>query len=825
MPDAPSYDRLRVTDEFEAICARLVSDGLPFGFDIETSYDGEPREEAQLHPEEDFICGLSLTNSVYWARYGALHHDDTSRNLDNFRCAVSFWGLVQTGLGIAHGAKFELRHLSRWFMEHLADHPLLGAAVRAAKGYFPIRSDTMLESYVEARNRVHGLKDITLANFGHKMTEIFELFGKLTKKQQKSIRFSELDPADPRVYSYACEDSLWALRHHMRRYPVVCDTFIYKLEMQVLPVICEMEDEGVYYDWNHIREGAHRARSFLEKLQAEVGQLLTDLVRAKDPDADAININLGSSQQISKVLYDQLGMKTRRRTDSGSMSTDKIALKTLAEQYPVVKRITHWKSLKKLLGTYLEPYPVKYSYAPDGRTHPSHLQHGVPAGRFAVLGPPYQQSPKKYHFELATGETFDFNFRDAICSPPGWYMIGFDYAQQELRVLAGEAGETAMIEAFALGIDVHKRTAALMFGKELDEVVPEERSIGKTIGLALGYQLGVDGLADRLGVPNERAQELYDTFFSIYSRIKGYLERTIAAAKAQGYIVTKFGRVVRIWEFESTQRHIYAQGERLAGNAPIQGAGTGDYPKIAMVRARKALRDAGLADKVKLVMNVHDALEFYARDDVSPGEIIRVLQPAVVFPVDGWPPIVAEWHVGRKWGSVRDVELLADGSIRLKDEAPATPVAEADGDPDEPSGGERSPALVAVLDRERATRGTSPELADIVPVTGYEVLAGKIAEQPPAASWPQYAGLPRKIIVTMQGMPGREQFETLRSGLASQPGANTWTLAVPGGTYALGTSAFGPEIESQLSVLLGGAMVTYDLDSVDTAALTDGLAF
>jgi DNA polymerase I-like protein with 3'-5' exonuclease and polymerase domains len=255
---APSYDLLPSEEKFEQLCARLISEGRPFGFDVETSYDGEPREEAQLHPEENFVCSLSLTNSLAWARGIALRHDH-GENLDNRRCAVAFWGLVQTGLGVAHGARFELRCLSRWFTEHLGDHPLLGEAVRAARGYFPVRSCTLLESYAEAANRYHGLKDITLANFGHKMLDIFDLFPPLTRAQQKCIRFSELDQRDSKVIHYICEDALWCLAHHLRRYPLVAGTFIYQLEMAVLPVVCDMEDEGICYDWAFMRDGARRS--------------------------------------------------------------------------------------------------------------------------------------------------------------------------------------------------------------------------------------------------------------------------------------------------------------------------------------------------------------------------------------------------------------------------------------------------------------------------------------------------------------------------------------------------------------------------------------
>lgn len=819
---APSYDLIRDIEEFEFLCLKVASEGKPFGFDIETSYDGEPRFHAQLHPEENFPAGLSFTNAFTWARYASLRHDH-GENLDNTRAAVAFWGLLSTGNGVAHNAKFELRCLAKWFMEYLDGHPLLGNAVRAANGYFPVRSCTMLESYAEAENKKHGIKEITFLNFGHQMTEIFDLFPvrttkkgdprKMTKFEEDSIRFSELDQFDPRVISYACEDSLWALAHHYKRYPKVRDSFIYQLEMAVLPVVCEMEDNGVLYDWNFLREGAERARVFLDKFSIEISNDLTGLVQARDPGAPPVQINLGSSQQIAHVLYEQLGMSTRRRTKGGKMSTDATAVEGLAKQYPVVRKILGWKQLRKLLGTYLEVYEKDYSYAPDGLTHPSHLQHGVPAGRFAVSEPPYQQSPKKYHYTLNTGLEFRMNFREAIMAPPGWYLLGFDYAQQELRVLAGEAQETALIEAFARGEDVHVKTASLMLGIPESEVGYDQRQIGKTMNFALGYQMGVDGLADRLGITKDQAQALFDQYFAVYSRIKAYMDQTVAGSKARGYITTRFGRVVKIWEYQASERYIYAEGERLAGNAPIQGAGTGDYPKIAMVRQYKAIRDAGLAGKVKLVMNMHDALEWYVRDDVAPADVIRVLQPAVVFPVEGWPPIVAEWHAGRRWGLVKELEVLEDGSVRVKsDKAPAAEPAPVPGRPGVPDQGEPAAAPVGA-------RPAPGEPKD-APAPGPCAPARGSSAHPAVGA----GSKPRSVIITVEAMPETGPFQRFVSMMKEAGlGKNPTFLQTPEGLVLIGDTVLDPTWAPQVSVLFGGATVTWAPGSEDTASLAAGL--
>jgi DNA polymerase-1 len=339
------------------------------------------------------------------------------------------------------------------------------------------------------------------------------------------------------------------------------------------------------------------------------------------------------------MLFDKLGYRTTVYTDKTrdlpyherKMSTGTIALTKLAAQVPVVKMILQWREQTKLLGTYLDKYENAYNYADDGRTHPSHLSAFVITGRFAVADPPYQQSPKKYHFDLAAaraaheaGETpppgtcFKFNFRDVIVAPPDHYILGFDLSQAELRAIAGEAQETALLRAFELGEDVHRLTASLMLGIPLDEVTDEQRSIGKTMNFALLYGMGVKSLADRLGIPVEEAQALMDKYFAGYASIATWSARQVEHGRRHGYVTSRFGRKLPIWEYTSDKDYIRQGGDRACVNYPIQGAATGDYMKIAMVRAQAAIKAAGLSDQIHLVMNIHDALEFYVHRSVDP---------------------------------------------------------------------------------------------------------------------------------------------------------------------------------------------------------------
>jgi DNA polymerase I-like protein with 3'-5' exonuclease and polymerase domains len=807
---APSYGLAALEGELEVVTARLTADLLPFGFDIETGYEGESREEAQLHPEENLISGFSLTNSLAWARYVPVQHD-TGVNLDPARAAELIWPLFfltdaeGLHLCVTHGGIFEKRCLARFFTRHLAGHPVYGEQVRALGGYIPLRSDTQVESYAEGINTRHGLKPVTEATFpegdptrrrqpgepGRKMMNIMELFPDgLTQKQQNSIRFNVLDQHDPKVYSYACEDALWTLANHRLRFPAMRNNGIYKLEMALLEeVLPAMSDFGVWYDWDMIREGSRKAHEFLPLYETDVRAAF------EEATGTPCDINFASPKQMQKLIFEDMGMPVIKRTNKGAPSTNAKEVLVNFTHVPAIAKFMEWKELETLCNNFLDSYPVKYTYAPDGMTHPNFIQHGSAPGRGAHDNPNYAQtSKKKYHLETRDGHVFEFSLRMAIGAPPGYYMVGFDYSMMELRVIAGEAQEEGLLQAFSNGEDMHKKTAALVFGVPLAEVTDEQRQFGKTSNFSLGYGQTARSFAKRAGCSPERGEEISRIYHASYPKLNPKRQQVIADARRDGYIITKFGRRVPLPDISSSDRRLREAAERTAGNAFVQGPGTGDYPKMAMVRAVRALKAAGLADKVHLVMNIHDALEFYAREDVPPALVIRVLEPAVVFPVPGWPPIVADWHVGRRWGDLREVRLTPDGTLEMKKGKPKPPPA--------PEPDPRPASMLAPVDfddepeREPLTRAAPP------------------GEQA------------RTVFVDVRVVPGVEAFRKLQHLAASIHGGNTVILSTPDGTVRLpGTSGLRPDHhQASVAVLIPGAVLRYDTASVDMAALGNGLA-
>jgi DNA polymerase-1 len=793
-----NYGLITSYDELFEFTERIH--GNVFGFDIETGYHGPDREKGAIHPETAILAGISFTDSLDWARYVPLAHDD-AENLDNHDAASVFWDLLSTGLGVAHNALFELRHLARWFLKHLADDPLRGEAVRASRGYFPIHSDTMVEAYLAAEFQRFGLKVLTKELFDHQMTELFELFPDLPKNKRKFLRFNTL-PLEPRVIEYACEDSVWCLAIHQRYHPKVKDRLLYTVEKAIVQdVVPGMEDEGLVYDWATMRRTADVLRDFRDKFNAEIMGTLSELA------GEPVAVNLASPPQIAKVLFEQLGYSTTVYTDKTrdlppgerKMSTGKIALERLAQQYPVVQKIREWKQITRLLGTYLDQYETKFNYADDGRAHPSHLSAFVITGRFAVSDPPYQGSPKKYHYDLAeakaaheAGETpppgtcFKFNFRDCIIAPPDHYGLGFDLSQAELRAIAGEANETALLEAFANGEDVHRLTASLMLGIAFDEITDDQRQIGKMLNFALLYQMGVKGLADRLGIPIEEAQSLMDKYFAGMPSIAAYMTKQIQHGKQYGYVTSKFGRTLPIWEYQSDLRWIYQKGDRACVNYPIQGAATGDYMKIAMVRAVAAIRQAGLADKIKLVMNVHDALEFYVHKSIEPQDAIAILKPAVVFEVPGWPAMKADWHLFRKWGSPTEIDVNDDGTLVVK--------------------GAKIEDLVPAIEEDE-----DGDKVEVLPEVDPQVLR-EVAR----------SGLGRVVLLSLPEMPTRERYHRFFELVTKLRGPNRLTVLTPQGQADMQiTTSLNPTHLGEVNQIFPGASLSYAAENV--GQLTDGL--
>lgn len=812
---AKNYDYIRSIDELKKLWDKIIAEGKPFGFDIETGYHGEDDDRGSLKQETNLLVGFSFTNSFNWARYCPLAHDTADNITDHVSVAEILWNAFKTGLMVAHNAGFELRRMARFFREMLSDHTLFGAEVRESKGYFPVRSCTQVEAYILREFPDFDLKSLVLNNFGHQMIKFEELFEHLTEKKKKAFRFNVLD-LSTKVVTYACEDALWCLSLHEKSYPVVKDQLMYKVDMEITYVICDMEDCGIRYDWYFMKEASNRAKEFTTALNSEIQSELAELLEIPET---ILNINLGSPKQLSEILFDKLGLTVNVYTTSTKgaakadkkMSTGKEALALLAEQNPIARKISNWKNMKRLTTSFLDKYPKDYGDSPDGMIHPSLNQSYVRTARFSSANPNQQNQPSvnlkdddgtplSYYYKLNDGTSFKLNFRDAVIAPEDYYILGFDLSQAEYRAVAGLAGETALIEAFETGKDVHEFVARMMFKISENEDVPKYlRSKAKTIGFGLLFGMTSMALAKKLACSKEEAEDLFAQYFAAFPKIKRWTEKQVELGYKQGYVTTIFGRKIPIWELEDSRRWIREGGERACFNYPVQGGATGDYVRIGMVRARKVIRQNGWQDKVKLFMNVHDALEFYVHRSLNPVEVIKALQPAVIFPVPSWPMMKADWHIGKRWGSVKELDVAEDGTVKVK-------------------GG---PVLgsTAPLPQEQILTYTSNP----------EEVASSSSSAPTQEQILTYTSTETKAVQVLVGhIPSREEFNKFKDVLKKLEGNNTIELMTPSGKLPLPiSSGLSPEKHTKVISFIFGddSAIFYATDDQQLDELGADIAF
>lgn len=776
-----NYGAIRSAEKFEAFADRIIAAGKPFGFDIESGYSGPARASSSLQTAypQWFLVGFSFTNSLQWARYVPVAHDDGDNVDDVVRTARALWRMLQTGLAVAHNIPFELKGTSRWFREVLGkEDSEIGEQVRASNGLFPFRSDTIVETFLAGEYHPltvgQDLKSLVMAAFGHKMIKFDELFeGKVSPR---TARFNSL-PVSSKVVTYACEDSLWCLALHEKHHPDLKDQFVYKTEMALVPVLVGMEQEGMFLDWAEIARKDAEVVQLIEKMNEEIQQELSRRL------GETVNINLGSPKQLGEVLFEKLGLPVKVRSEkTNEPSTSEKALRQPAKEDGTVARILEYREAVKLHGSYLKKYMTELNYAGNGRAYPNHKQTGASSGRMSVDGVSYQQWPKPYEYSLDDGTHFYLNFRNLLISPPGFRIIGFDYSQVELRILAGQANETAMLHAFATGVDIHKATASTMMGIPLEEVTKKERSDGKTLNFAVVYGSGAKNIADMLTTPErlvttEDAEDMLAQYYAAFSKLRKYMDAKVVEGKQQGYIHNLFGRKVRIWELDSTNPFIRSKGERLCVNAPIQG-GAADYAKIAMVRADRAIKKAGLQGKIRMVMMIHDALEFYVHDDVDTQTVLDILRPAVSFEVPGLPEIRSDWHECKRWGETVELALDENGKIEHYEI-------------------EDVPEPFATIEE------AYERWAQITHDKEHKVVAPKpVQESAPEVDHGD-------ATVTIREMPDWNQWELFRAFLLQAKGDRSVTLITPEGATTFSGVRLTPDDQPKVSALLGGALLTF----------------
>ena len=531
------------------------------------SFRSETTSEEPLQAQ---LVGLSFATAAGRAAYLPLAHRYAGApgqvELDKALALLRPWLESDGRRKLGHNIKFD-QHV-------LANH---GVDLRG------IAHDALLESYVIESHSRHDVESLASRHLGTKPLSIDEVTG--TGAQR--IPFEQVEVA--RASAYAAEDADVTLQLHAVLHPKIAAeeklAHIYGgIEMPVREVLFKMERAGVLVD----------ARQ-LEAMSHELGQKMLELESRAHKEAGQ-PFNLGSPKQIAEIFFEKKGIPVVRKTPSGAPSTDEEVLEKLALDHPLAKMLLDHREISKLKSTYTDKLPRMVNPR-TGRVHTTYGQAVAVTGRLASNDPNLQNIP------VRTPE--GRRIREAFVAPPGRAIVSADYSQVELRIMAHISGDENLLRAFAAGEDIHRATAAEVFGRSLADVSPEERRYAKVINFGLIYGMSAFGLAQQLGLERATAQAYIASYFTRYPAVAKYMEDTRKSARDRGYVETVLGRRLWLPEIKSANPARRSGAERAAINAPMQGTAA-DLIKLAMIAVQGWLEREKLASK--LIMQVHDEL-------------------------------------------------------------------------------------------------------------------------------------------------------------------------------------------------------------------------
>ena len=569
---------------------------------IDTETDSLNALQAQL-------IGISLSVQPGEAAYIPLGHEGIEAVQQLALADV----LAQLQPWLEDASKPKLGQHVKYDQHVLANH---GITVR---GY---QHDTMLQSYVLEVHRPHGLESLALRHTGRTGLSYEDLCG----KGKNQIPFAQV-PLD-KACAYACEDADQTLDVHRVLWPQIQAQpgllHIYELEMATSEALLRMERNGVAIDAQELARQSNDLGTRIVALEQAAYEL------AGQP------FNLSSPKQLGEIFFDKLGMPVVKKTPTGGRSTDEEVLEKLADDYPLPAKILEHRSLSKLKNTYTDKL-AHMALPRTGRVHTHYAQAVAVTGRLSSNEPNLQNIP------VRTPE--GRRIRQAFIAPPGRVIASADYSQIELRIMAHLSGDEALLNAFHQGLDVHRATAAEVFGVALDQVSSEQRRFAKVINFGLIYGMSSYGLAKNLGIDNQAAAAYIDRYFQRYPGVKRYMDDTVALAHAQGYVQTVFGRRLYLPDINGGNGPRKKAAERAAINAPMQGTAA-DLIKKAMVAVQNRLDAA--QPEVLLIMQVHDELVFELPADKA--DWLRQEVPALMAGVGQLTvPLLAEVGVGANW--------------------------------------------------------------------------------------------------------------------------------------------------------------------------------
>ena len=567
-------------------------------------------ETTSLDPMTAKIVGMSFSIEAGSGAYLPLTHDyfDAPEQLNFSATLAKFRPILENSAikKVGQNLKYD-QHI-------LANH---GIALRG------IAHDTLLQSYVFESHKTHNMDDLAMRHLGIKTISFDEVAGKGVKQ----VGFNQVTVEV--ATDYAAEDADITLQLHQAMYPVIqADDkldFIYShVEMPSREVLFTIERNGVLID-----------QGMLNRQSNEIGMKLMDLEKQAFELAGQ-PFNLASPKQLQEILFGKLGIKPTKKTPSGAPSTDEDVLQELALDYPLPKVLLEYRGLAKLKSTYTDKLP-KMINAQTGRVHTSYNQAVAITGRLASSDPNLQNIPVR----TAEGR----RIREAFIAPNGSVIVSADYSQIELRIMAHLSQDEGMLSAFANNEDIHRATAAEIFGCDREAVTNEQRRYAKVINFGLIYGMSAFGLAQNLNIERSAAQSYIERYFARYPGVRAYMQDTREVAKQKGYVETYFGRRLWVPEINSSNGMRRAGAERAAINAPMQGTAA-DLIKLAMIAVQNWIAAQQL--NTKLIMQVHDELVLEVPE--AELDLVQTMLPQLMQNVAKLDvPLLAEVGVGSNW--------------------------------------------------------------------------------------------------------------------------------------------------------------------------------
>lgn len=484
--------------------------------------------------------------------------------------------------------------------------------------------DTMIAHYLIQPELHHNMDYMAEIYLHYKTIHIEELIGP-KGKNQKSMR----DLAPSEVYEYAAEDADVTLKLKNKLEPELkkygAEDLFYNIEMPLMPVLAQMERNGVVLDTHSLEETSKVLTTRMQEMEQQIYA------------AAGTEFNIASPKQVGEVLFEKLKIVEKpKKTKTGQYVTSEEVLQSLSGKHPIVGYILEHRGLKKLLGTYVDALP-KLINPQTGHIHTSFNQTVTATGRLSSSDPNLQNIPVR-------GEEGK-EIRKAFVPESGCLFFSADYSQIELRVMAHLSGDENMIEAFREGYDIHAATAAKIYKETIDSVTRDQRTKAKRANFGIIYGITVFGLAERLDISRDEARQLIDGYFANFPKVKEYMEQAKDTARTKGYVQTLFGRRRYLPDINSRNATVRGFAERNAINAPIQGTAA-DIIKVAMIRIAKRFKAEGI--RSKMVLQVHDELNFsVVPEEKEQVERIVLEEMQGAFPMS--VPLVADSGWGNNW--------------------------------------------------------------------------------------------------------------------------------------------------------------------------------